>query len=166
MSKLEKDAVLETWGTLVPNQAGRYEDAYKMAVQHIQAVISGGRSGPWKTITVERKEVAGMGGLAGALSAKRDRLIARWENYKIYVCFRPYGTDLDASWNLTFEPGLLTKLSGIDLSSLNAFQVEDLRAFTTLVHRGVTTAVDTVMQEAGLDSSKVNKTSKGFLGVS
>lgn len=166
MASINQDAVADSWGTLISKQAGRAEDVYKKVEQHIVAVISGGEKGPWNSITIERKTVSGIGGLVGMLGEKRDRLVIKWKDYKLYVCSRPYGTDLDVSWNLTFEPGLMKRLTGVDLASLNAFQVEDLRAFTTLVHRGVTTAVDVVMQEAGLDPTKISKTSKGFLGVS
>jgi hypothetical protein len=163
---LSQDAVVDSWGTLVSKQASRYTDVYGMISEHIDAVVKVKGSGPWASISKEQASVAGQRGLGSLLGEKRDRLIVRWGDYKIYVCSRPYGTDLDVSWNLTFEPGILKRMTTIDYSSLNAFQVEDLRAFTTLVHRAVTQSVDTIMQEAGLDTEKVNKTSKGFLGVS
>ena len=166
MTSLQKDAVIDNWGTLISKQAGRADDAYDIIAKHIKGVLQSANPGPWSRISIERKEVAGARGIAGMIAGKRDRLIVKWDEYKIYVCARQYGTDLDVSWNLTFEPGFLKKFTGVDFSSLNAFQVEDLRAFVTLVHRGVTTAVDVIMQEAGLDPEKVNKTSKGFLGVS
>lgn len=166
MASLQQDAVIDSWGTLIQKQAGRSNGVYKMISEHINSVVKGAGKGPWESISIEHKAVSGMGGVAGMLGEKRERLIIKWQDYKIYVCSRPYGTDLDVSWNLTFEPGFMKKMTGIDLSSLNAFQVEDVRAFTTLVHRAVTNSVDTVMQEAGLDPEKINKTSKGFLGVS
>lgn len=163
---LSQDAVVDSWGTLVSKQAGRYKDVYGMISEHIDTVVKIKGRGPWTSISKEQATVAGKRGLGGLLGEKRERLIVRWGDYKIYVCSRPYGTDLDVSWNLTFEPGILKRMTTINYSSLNAFQVEDLRAFTTLVHRAVTKSVDIVMQEAGLDPEKVNKTSKGFLGVS
>lgn len=166
MASLQKDAVVDSWGTLISKQAKRSSDVYKMINEHINSVINGAGKGPWNSITVEQKAVSGMGGIGGIISEKRDRLIVKWQDYKIYVCSRAYGTDLDVSWSLTFEPGFMKKMTGIDMASYNAFQVEDLRAFATLVHRATTKSVDIVMQEAGLDSEKVNKTSKGFLGVS
>ena len=166
MTSLQQDAVIDSWGTLIPKQARRSDGVYKMITEHVNSVIKGAGKGPWESITIEYKTVSGMGGLAGVLGEKRDRLIIKWQDYKIYICSRAYGTDLDVSWNLTFEPGFMKKMTGVDLSSLNAFQVEDVRAFTTLAHRAVTKSVDSVMQEAGLDPEKINKTSKGFLGVS
>jgi hypothetical protein len=166
MASLQKDSVVETWGHLIPKQAGRSKDVYKMIREHIKSVIGKAGRGPWNSIDVEFKSVSGMGGLAGFMGEKRDRLIVSWQDYKIYVCSRPYGTDLDISWSMTFEPGFMKKVTGVDLASYNAFQVEDLRAFAALVHQAVTKAMDTVMQEAGLDPEKVNKTSKGFLGIS
>ena len=163
---LSQDAVVDSWGTLISKQAGRHKDVYKMISNHIDSVVKIRGNGPWTSITREQTNVAGKRGLGGLLGEKRERLIVKWGVYKIYVCSRPYGTDLDVSWNLTFEPGFLKKLTTINYSSLSAFQVEDLRAFTTLVHRAVTQSVDDVMHEAGLDPDKVDKTSKGFLGVS
>ena len=163
---LNQDAVVDSWGTLVSKQAERHKDVYGMIGKHIDSVVRIKGQGPWTSISKQQATVAGKRGLGGLLGEKRDRLIVRWGDYKIYVCSRPYGTDLDVSWNLTFEPGILKRMTTINYASLNAFQVEDLRAFATLVHRAVTQSVDDVMQEAGLDPDKVNRTSKGFLGVS
>lgn len=169
MAKLPVDAVVETWGVLIPGQAAKAKEIYPLVQKTIAQVTSGAGQGPWDQIKTQVQDVAGSGGLLGMLSAKRNRLVIEWSPYKIYVGSRAYGHDLDVNWNLTFEQGFFSKFlqdsTGLSLSSLNAFQVEDLRAFASLVHRGVTTAVDTIMQQAGLDTSKINKSTKGFLGI-
>lgn len=166
MASLQKDAVVDTWGAVIPKQSEKAERIYHLVNGAVTELIKTTGEGPWRNITVERKDISGVGGVVGMFAEKRNRMIVKWHDYKIYVCARPYGSNLDVSWNLTFEPGLFKTLTQIDLSSLNAFQLEDLRAFVTVIHRTVTEAVDLIMQEAGLDSAKLNKTSKGFLGVS
>ena len=142
MTALQADAVVDTWGTLIPSQASCAEEVYNIALGHIQSVIKVGQ-GPWSSIEIRKAEVSGGRGLIGVFSGKRERLVAKWDNYKIYICSRPYGTDLDVNWSLTFEPGYLQKLvvesTGIVLSSLSAFQLEDMRAFVSVIHHGVIT---------------------------
>jgi len=96
------------------------------------------------------------------------------KDFRMYVGARDYGNDLNISWYLTCEPGPLKKLfsdliekNPMALSlSLNVFNYEELNAYTTKVHHCVLKAVESLMMNLGQDFSKIERKSKGFLGVS
>ncbi|HEX77591.1 MAG TPA: hypothetical protein G4O03_04165 [Dehalococcoidia bacterium] len=97
-------------------------------------------------------------------------------DYRMYVSARDYGNNLDVSWYLTCEPGffkrsfsgLLTKgASDKALSfALDLFKQQDLRAYVTVVHHCLLKAVELLMTGLGQDASKIERKSRGFLGVS
>jgi hypothetical protein len=54
----------------------------------------------------------------------------------------------------------------IGLDDLDLFNRQDLTAYVTCVHKCVQDAVDKLMLEMGQDPSKVDRRSRGFLGIS
>ena len=97
-------------------------------------------------------------------------------DYKMYIGVRDYGNSLDISWYLTCEPGffkqrfsaMLTQGSSDKALSLNLdlFQSQDLTAYATTVHHCLLKAIDKLMAELHQDSSKIDRKSRGFLGIS
>lgn len=96
------------------------------------------------------------------------------KDFRMYVGARDYGLDLNVSWYLTCEPGFFKSLlseiiekSPYALSfTLNIFEQEELTAYVTKVHRCLLKAVESLMMNLGQDFSKVERKSRGFLGVS
>lgn len=97
-------------------------------------------------------------------------------DYKMYIGARDYGGNLQVSWYLTCEPNFFKKaLSTLTTGSDKAlsfalasdpFYSQDLEAFVTLVHHCLLETVSEIMQSLGQDPSKIDRKSKGFLGVS
>ena len=91
--------------------------------------------------------------------------------YRVYVNVRDYGESLQTSWYLTFQPGLLQRLRMIVLRRTNSlmldlFDEQDLRAYVTAVHQCFIQAVLELLETLGQDNNTLNRTSKGFLGIS
>ena len=88
---------------------------------------------------------------------------------------RDYGTNLAVDWHLTFRPTFwraaaslfLVKASTTNpLIDLDLFDQQDLRAYVTNAHRCLLRAVDDVVVSLNQDPSKLDRKSKGFLGIS
>ncbi|RLG57283.1 MAG: hypothetical protein DRN95_05720, partial [Candidatus Hydrothermarchaeota archaeon] len=88
-----------------------------------------------------------------------------------YINVRDYGNNLDVSWYLTYKLGFLQSLLYSMTQSkfepaLNLFEEQDLRSYVTLVHHSILKALEKLMLSLNQDFSKVDRRSKGFLGVS
>ena len=104
----------------------------------------------------------------------------QFKDYNMYVSARDYGVHLDVCRFTTVEPGFLKKglseaissrLTGEKEGTLlsapkNILVHQDLRAWVTVVHHAVVDAVESLMQELGQDPSKIDRRSRGFLGIS
>jgi hypothetical protein len=98
----------------------------------------------------------------------------RLKDFRMYIGARDYGRDLNVSWYLTCEPGplkqffseLLTKSSFALSFSMDIIRFEELTAYVTKVHHSVLKAVASLMQRLGQDASRIERKSRGFLGVS
>jgi serine kinase of HPr protein (carbohydrate metabolism regulator) len=96
------------------------------------------------------------------------------KDFRMYIGARDYGRDLNVSWYLTCEPGplkqffseLLTKSPFAFSFSMDVVRFEELTAYVTKVHHSVLKAVASLMQRLGQDASKIERKSRGFLGVS
>jgi len=94
----------------------------------------------------------------------------------MFIGARDFGDTLDISWFITCEPGFFKKrLSNVLTSgasdkalslSLDIFQQQDLNAYATIVHHCLLKAVEKMMSGKGQDASKIDRKSKGFLGIS
>jgi hypothetical protein len=104
-----------------------------------------------------------------------DRENYRLRPYQIFFNARDYGDNLNVSWHLTFRPtlwlailSLLPYVSVIPkvLSDLDLFDQQDLIAYATNAHHCLQKAVEKLMINLGQDLSKIDRKSKGFLGIS
>jgi hypothetical protein len=115
----------------------------------------------------------------GAFGIKRNYLLVTNEglrDFRMYIGARDYGNNLDVCWYLTCEPGLfkqtlstlLTKGTSEKALSfdLDIFEQQELSAFITVVHHCLLKALEKLMSKLGQDPSKIDRKSKGFLGVS
>jgi hypothetical protein len=94
----------------------------------------------------------------------------------MFIGARDYGDTLDVQWYLTCEPGffkrhlsdILTRGASDKALSFNLdlFQQQDLNAYATVVHHCFLEAIEKLMSGLDQDSSKIDRKSKGFLGVS
>lgn len=103
-----------------------------------------------------------------------NRVSIKLSNFKTFVNANDYGENLFVSWYLTYRPdfwhALLMLLPGVkkvlSLDELNLFNKQDLTAYVTNVHHCLLEAVEKMMEGKGQDTSKIDRKSKGFLGVS
>jgi len=166
---LKDEKILDSWSILIENAQGRGKEIYEKTKRYIEESQAPGI----KTIDVKVRP----SWLKGLLGKEREYL--RVENtalkdFKMYVGARDYGNNLDVQWYLTCEPGFFKKrLSRVLTSSedtlsflLDIFKQQDLRAYATVVHHALLKAVIDLMSELEQDSSKIDRKSRGFLGIS
>ena len=94
----------------------------------------------------------------------------------MFIGARDYGITLDVQWYLTCEPGFFKKRFSNVLSAgasdkalsfhLDLFQQQDLNAYATVVHHCLLKAIEKIMSGLGQDTSKIDRKSRGFLGIS
>ena len=166
---LRREEVVERWGYLVEGAQGRVEEVFRDIGLFINETKA-----TW--IKARRRKVS-PSIFKGMLGESRDFLVAtdrsnpRLSAYKVYINVRDYGNNLDVSWYLTYKLGFLQSLlysmtqSKFE-PSLNLFEEQDLRAYVTLVHHSTLKALEKLMLSLDQDFSKVDRRSKGFLGVS
>jgi hypothetical protein len=170
---LRKEQVSDTWSILIENGQGRAEEIF----QDTEAFIKASKV---PSVGMERKAIAP--GVFGGLSGNtRDFLVItdqrslQLKPYKIFLNARDYGDNLDVSWYLTYKPTLLQAILSLlpfvstisaAISDLNIFDQQDLRAYATNAHHCLMKAVEKIMAELHQDPSKMDRKSRGFLGIS
>lgn len=170
---LRKEQVIDSWGILIENGQGKADDVFEDTEFFIEGSKAPG-------IEMKRKEMA-PGIIRGVLGAKRDFLVVRAKTnlglnpYQIFVGARDYGNNLDVSWYLTYRPSLLESLlclipfvrvTPLSLADLDLFDQQDLTCYTTNCHHCLLKAVERQMMALGQDPSKIERKSRGFLGIS
>jgi len=166
---LKDEKVMDRWSVLIVNGQGRAEELFDMVASNIDKI-----SPP----EVEfQMEVVKPGLLKGLMGKKREYLMvtnSAIKDYRMYIGARDYGKTLDVSWYLTVEPGFFKKqiskaITGSDKAlsfNLDLFTQQDLAAYVSIVHHALLDAVEELMRDLGQDPSKIDRKSKGFLGVS
>ena len=168
---LKDEKIIDSWSVLIEDAKGRKNEIYEKTKKYIEKVQV-------PEITVEEVNVR-PGWLKGFLGKEREYLRVTMKgikDYKMYVGARDFGNDLDVQWYLTCEPSyfrarLSKALTGgatdkAFLQILDIFDQQDLRAYATVVHHALLKAVCDLMSELNQDSSKIDRKSRGFLGIS
>lgn len=164
-----KAKILDSWSVLIENARGKGEEAYDSTMKFIQDSEA-------PDIGLEKVTVVGRS-IGFFERAQGDYLMVTnegLEDFRMYVGARDYGNNLYVSWYLTCEPGffksffsaLIEKNPTAFSFSLDVFQLEDLTAYVTCIHHCLLKAVDKILNGLGQDPSKVERKSRGFLGVS
>lgn len=170
---LRKKQVIDNWSTLIENG----QNNAKMVFNETENFIMESKA---PSVEMEMKSMS-PGTFKGLMGIKRDFLeITDRENirmapYQIFVNARDYGINLDISWYLTFRPAwwhsLLSLVPFVSmtpraLSDLDVFDQQDLTVFATNAHHCLLKAVEMLMVKLHQDPSKIDRKSKGFLGIS
>lgn len=169
---LRKDQVFDTWSALIESAQGKGPDVLKDTEEFIVASNA-------PDIEMVHKEIA-PGLVTGMIGKKREFLVItertfRLQPYQIYMNARNYGNHLDVSWYLTYKPSLWQAAASLlpfvniiphTLGDLDLFDQQDLRAYTTVAHHCMQKAVDKLMLGLDQDPSKLDRKSRGFLGIS
>jgi hypothetical protein len=167
---LRREQVWDDWGVLVEDGQGQAERVFQETKSFIEKSQA-------PSLRIEMKKMAPS---EFRLGERREFLeITDFDNprlkpYQIFVNARDYGKNLDISWYLTFRPTLWQALLSMLLfktkpgptAELDLFDLQDLRAYVTNCHHCLLKAVEKLMLELDQDPSKINRKSRGFLGVS
>lgn len=169
---LRKEQVLESWGMLIENGQGKYNDVFQDTDDYIRES---------KAPSLEtRKEKMAPGIIGSFFGAKRDFLVVKDQQnsmlspYQIFVNARDYGNNLDISWYLTYRPSIIEALlslfrpggTAFALSELDLFEQQDLAAYITVCHHSTLKAIVKLMRALDQDTSKIDRKSRGFFGIS
>jgi hypothetical protein len=161
---IRKEEVIDNWSVLIENGQGKAEGVFKDTTHFIKESKA-------PNLEIEEKELS-PGVIRGILGKKRNFLIIteegnpRLEPFKIFLNARDYGNNLDVSWYLTYKVGFLKKFKPGVLADLDLFDQQDLRAYSTNAHHCLLKAVEKLMVEMHQDPSKIDRKSRGFLGIS
>lgn len=169
---LRKDQILDSWANLISNGEGKAQKIFESTETFI-------KDNKAPLIDLEKRSVS-PGLIKGILGKDREFLIAtdkesvKLRPYKIYINARDYGKNLDVSWYLTFKPGIIQAIASLLpfssaihglIGDLDLFDQQDLRAYASIVHSSVLSSVDKVMLELHQDPLKIERKSRGFLGI-
>jgi len=167
-----KAEILDNWSALIRGAQGQRDQVISTTKELIN--IS-------KAPLLEMKEEKVGPGLAlTTLGETREFLIVADRRnlklgcFKAYVNANDYGDGLFVSWYLTYMPDVWQTIASlipgagkiIGLDDLNLFNKQDLTAYVTCVHQCMIEAVEKMMSGKGLDTSKIDRRTKGFLGIS
>lgn len=168
---LRKEQVLDSWGILIENGQGRFNGVFQDTINFI-------KESEVPAIEMNKEEIA-PGIIGSFFGSKRDFLVIKDRQssmlnpYQIFVGVRDFGHNLDVSWYLTYRPSLLEAFislfrsrSVLALSELDLFEQQDLTAYATVCHHSALKAVGKLMLALDQDPSKIDRKSKGFLGIS
>jgi hypothetical protein len=170
---LRKDQVLDTWAALIEKGNGKADEV----LQDTECFVKDSKA---PAIGMDRKDIA-PGIIRGLAGTTRDFLVVtdqtnfRLRPYRIYVNARDYGENIDINWHLTYKPSMLQSIAALlpyvnvvptALSDLDLFDQQDLRAYATNVHHCLLKSVEKLMIGLNQDVSKLERKSRGFLGIS
>jgi hypothetical protein len=170
---LSKEEVIDNWSTLIENAHGKAEEVFNGT----QGFLDQSKA---PNLKIERRKLA-PGFLRGLLGVERDFLVVvehanpRLGPYQVFLNARDYGISLAIDWHLTFRPSIWQALASLlpgthsgrnPLVELDLFDQQDLRAYTTNCHHCLLKSVDSLMLSLSQDPSKIDRKSRGFLGIS
>jgi hypothetical protein len=172
-SILRKDQVEDSWSTLIENAQGKAEGIF----HNTEAFI---KENNVDSLLMTNESIA-PGFVKSMFGKAREFLVVVYSEsfklkpYQIFVNARDFGNNLDVSWYLTYRPSIwqvvaslipFVKVASEALRELDLFDQQDLRAYATIVHRSVLKSVDKLMLDLKQDPSKIERRSRGFLGIS
>lgn len=167
-----KQHVIGDWSHFLEGAQGKAEEIFKGTEDFL-------KDSGVSSLNIQRRELM-PGILKGMLGRKREFLVVKEEHfklkpYRLLVNARDYGNNLDVVWYLTYRlsliPACLSILPFISfipakLQDLDLFDVQDLKAYNTVCHHAVLKAVEKLMRSSDQDTTKIDRTTKGFLGIS
>jgi hypothetical protein len=179
---LKEDKIMEKWSTLIQNAQGRSSEVIEKTARVLEeSGVPGVKAEMARVFPKVAPSFLDSAFLKKLEKQGKDYLMITNENIRslrLLVGAQDYGNNLFVSWYLICEPGVLSKffnaLSGkkpdevIKWSPVitNVFMEEELTAYITLIHHCVLGAVESLMSGAGQDFSKIDRRTKGFMGIS
>jgi hypothetical protein len=163
--------IMDSWSMIIENGQGKAEQVYKDTETFIEE-----SKAPGVKIEVVKVRPSWLKGLFGIERSYFMVTNEGLKDYRMYIGARDYGNNLDVSWYLTCEPGYFKKALSSFLTRgasekalslvLDIFQQQDLSAYATVVHHCLLKSLEKLMSGLGQDASKIDRKSRGFLGIS
>lgn len=170
---LNKDQVIDSWSALIEGGQGKSEQLFGETHDFVEESQA-------PNLTMAMREIAP--GVAAGLAGRTRTFLVISENgnprlnpYEMFLNCRDYGNNLDVSWYVTYRPGVWIAILSLlpfgkeiqeSYRELDLFDQQDLRAYTTNAHRCLLKAVDALMLSLAQDPSRIDRRSRGFLGIS
>ena len=173
MITLTRQKVQEEWGTILEACQGEGEGLLQAVEARLTQLHP--PDATWRRESMAPNAVMGLAG------KRRDGLVVangRFRDHRLCVFARDYGATLDVCWYLSGTTrgwilGLLARIPILNrflnlvgiLRNLDVFDLQDLRAWTTVVHEAVRHAVEEVKTKRHLEVATDWK-SRGMFGIS
>lgn len=185
---VKNEEVIDSWSVLIRNANGKANKIFENTEDLLAKTEV-----PNVRIDKRKLSTSIIGSIFGA---KRDFLIVTETGnralrpYQMFIGSRDYGNNLDVCWYLTYRLSFKQKLSAFlraipligillvpggaeylergrkEVSKMDLFDEQDLRAYVTNAHHCLLEAVDKLMAELNQDTSQIDRKSRGFLGIS
>lgn len=162
--RLRREQVIDRWDTLISGGHGHADPIVTSTVWRIDQQ-------QLPRVHYEQCDVSP--GILSSLAGKTRPFLVisqsanrRLQPYRMYVNVRDYGDNLQASWYLAYHRSFFERFKPNPLVQLDLFDEQDLRAYVSAVHHCFTDAVVELVTSLGQDTSRVDRSSKGFLGIS
>lgn len=162
--RLRREQVIDRWDLLVDGGRGHGEQVVRTTIVQIDQQRL-------PQVTYKQADLA-PGILRGLTGTTRPFLVVsqvgnrRLQPYRIYVNVRNYGGSLQTSWFLAYQRSFFERLKPNPLVQLDLFDEQDLRAYVAAVHHCFIDSVVDLLTTLGQDTSRLDRSSKGFLGIS
>ncbi|MEM3709715.1 MAG: hypothetical protein QXL46_02270 [Nitrososphaerales archaeon] len=167
---IRAEEVMENWSILIENGKGN---------EVLDSTLKFLKDTEVSNISVEKRMMT-PGIIKGILGEEREFLVIKpislkLAPYQIFLNARDYGRNLHVSWYLTYRIGflraILSLIPGLSLiprflSDLDLFEQQDLIAYVTNAHHCTLKTVEKLMLDLNQDPSKIDRKTRGFLGVS
>jgi len=192
MAIVKKEEVIDSWSILIGGGQGKAEEIFSNTDSFIDQTKVPNVKKERKKLAPG--VVRGLFGTKRDFLVINETGNPRLRPFKMFVGARDYGNNLDVSWYLTVKPGFWRKLLAYLLLipflnllilpfvlvgglaskvkekrgrlDLDLFDEQDLRAYVTNAHHCLLEAVSKLMVDLHHDPSKIERKSRGFLGIS
>ncbi|MCP8313114.1 MAG: hypothetical protein H3Z53_01915 [archaeon] len=171
---LGEEKILDSWSILIEKAQDKSEEFYNSVMKLVEEekmpnvkaeMVAAYPPGGFKLLSAISESARAKG--RNYLMISNDYL----DHYRFFVGAKDYGKNLNVSWYLVCETHFLDALfkkphEKIVYTPVYLFDQEELTAYVTCAHHCVLKAVENIMLNLGQDPSKIDRKSKGFLGVS
>ncbi|MDI6860358.1 MAG: hypothetical protein QMC85_07675 [Methanocellales archaeon] len=192
MAIVRAQEVIDSWSILVEGAQGRADEIFTNTNNRIAETKAPNVKVERKAMAPGI--IRGLFGTKRDFLIVTEKGNPRLKPYQMFIGARDYGNNLDISWYLTHRPSFWLKLMafllfipGINffvlpfaliggLSSmvkerrggldLDLFDQQDLVAYATNTHHCLLEGVERLLIELKQDPAKIDRKSKGFLGIS
>lgn len=192
MAIVKKEEVIDSWSILIGSGQGKAEEIFSNTDNFVtQTKVPNVKKERKK---LAPGVIRGLFGTKRDFLTVTETGNRRLKPYQMFIGARDYGNNLDVSWYLTHRSGFWTRvlafllvipvvnifflpfalISGLSSMvkekrgglNLDLFDEQDLRAYVTNAHHCLLEAVNKLMLDLNQDPSKIDRKSRGFLGIS